>query len=88
MPSFTERIQHAWNAFRGRDHPEFQDIGAGSYYRPDRKVVIGRGNDKSIVTTVINHMAVDAASIKLLHARVDENGKYLNTIPDSLNVFY
>ena len=85
MPSFTERIQHAWNAFRGRDRPEPQDVGSGSYYRPDRRVPISRGNDKSIVTTIINHMAVDAASIKIIHARVDENGKYLNTIPDSLN---
>lgn len=85
MPSFTDRLMHAWNAFRGRDRPSYNELGSGSYYRPDRRISVLRGNDKSIVTSVINQIAVNAASVTVLHARVDENGNYVETIRDSLN---
>lgn len=85
MPKFIDRLQHAWNAFRGRDHPSMKELGSGSYYRPDRRVNVLRGNDKSIVTSVINRISVDVASVNILHARVDSNGNYVDTIKDSLN---
>lgn len=85
MPKFIDRLQHAWNAFRGRDRPSSKELGSGSYYRPDRRVSVLRGNDKSIVTSVINRISVDVASVSILHARVDVNGNYVDTIKDSLN---
>ena len=85
MPKFIDRLQHAWNAFRGRDRPSMKELGSGSYYRPDRRVSVLRGNDKSIVTSVINRISVDVASVSILHARVDVNGNYVDTIKDSLN---
>ena len=85
MPKFIDRLQHAWNAFRGRDRPSSKELGSGSYYRPDRRVNVLRGNDKSIVTSVINRISVDVASVNILHARVDSNGNYVDTIKDSLN---
>ena len=85
MPKFIDRLQHAWNAFRGRDRPSMKELGSGSYYRPDRRVNVLRGNDKSIVTSVINRISVDVASVSILHARVDVNGNYVDTIKDSLN---
>jgi hypothetical protein len=85
MPKFIDRLQHAWNAFRGRDRPSSKELGSGSYYRPDRRVSVLRGNDKSIVTSVINRISVDVASVNILHARVDSNGNYVDTIKDSLN---
>lgn len=62
-----------------------KELGSGSYYRPDRRVNVLRGNDKSIVTSVINRISVDVASVSILHARVDVNGNYVDTIKDSLN---
>jgi len=85
MPKFIDGLQHAWNAFRGRDRPSMKELGSGSYYRPDRRVSVLRGNDKSIVTSVINRISVDVASVSILHARVDVNGNYVDTIKDSLN---
>lgn len=85
MPKFTDRLMHAWNAFRGRDHPFTQDLGPGSYYRPDRRMTYVRGNDKSIVASVINRIAIDCSTVSIIHARVDDNGNYLETIKDSLN---
>jgi len=62
-----------------------EDYGVGSYYRPDRRFTTLRSNDKSIVATVINRMAVDAAAVSIFHARVDQNGKYVEPIDDGLN---
>lgn len=85
MPTIINRLQHAWNVFRGRDRPPTKDLGAGSYFRPDRRVNYNRGSDRTIVTSVINRISVDVASVNILHARVDENGNYVDTIKDSLN---
>lgn len=85
MPTFFERLQHGWNAFRGRDRPEVpQNLGAGSYYRPDRNRRVGYA-DRSIVTAIYNRIGVDVANNVIQHARVDQNGRYLETIKDGLN---
>lgn len=84
MPSIRERLQHAWNAFRGRDAPPKFDYGMSSYYRPDR-VRFMFGGDKSIVTSIYNRMAIDVASVSILHVRTDINGRYLEDIDDDLN---
>ena len=82
----TERLQHGWNAFMGRDPTEYnyKDMGASYSYRPDRKRFTG-GNERSIVTSLYNRIAVDVAAITIEHAYVDEDGHYLSTINDGLN---
>lgn len=85
MPSFVSRLQHAWNAFRGRDRPDPEVYGSGAYYRPDRRRMTGVAIDKSIVTSVINRISVDSASVEIFHARVDDNDQYLEKIKSGLN---
>lgn len=83
----TDRLQHAWNTFMSRDPtntPEPYNIGPGSSYRPDR-IRLTRGNEKSIVTSVYNRIALDVAGVSLIHARVDNNNHYLETIDSYLN---
>lgn len=85
MPSFGEKLQHAWNAFRGRDRPlPYQEIGAGYSYRPD-KTRLRITNERSIITAVYNRIAMDVASVQMLHARLDQNGRYTETIKSKLN---
>ena len=84
MPTFGERLQHAWNAFRGRDRPGFADYGSGSYYRPDR-IRLSHGNERSIVTAIYNRISVDVAAIELRHVRLDQNGRYKETVKSGLN---
>lgn len=43
------------------------------------------GIDRSIITSVINRISADVASINIMHARVDENGNYIDTIRGKLN---
>lgn len=84
MPTIKERLQHAWNAFNGRDRPvSYTDYGPSSSYRPDKRRSF-RGADRSIISAVYNRIALDAASIDVHHVRVDENGRYRTIINDSL----
>lgn len=83
--SFTSRLKHAWNVFRSRDPTaEFMDAGTSYYNRPDRPRFT-RGNERSITTSVLNRIALDASAIDILHVRLDKNGRFLEEINSGLN---
>ena len=80
-----ERIQNGWNAFMSRaPTTAYYDGGVGNYYRPDR-VRFSRGNERSIVTSVYNRIALDVAAISIKHCRMDENGRYISDMKSGLN---
>ena len=80
------RFKHAWNAFVNNRDPTvyYRDTGPGYSYRPDRPRLT-RGNERSIVTSVYNRIALDVASINIQHCKLDDDGRYLRTIDSSLN---
>lgn len=83
--SLIERVQRGWNAFRNRDPTyNFQNIGEASYYRPDRPRFT-RGNERSIVTSVYNRIALDVSNINIQHVRLDDNGRFTSVIESDLN---
>ena len=83
--SIGSRIKHAWNAFLNRNPTGFyRDIGVGYSYRPDRPRLT-RGNERSIVTSVYNRIALDCASISIQHVRLDDSERFLEKIPSGLN---
>lgn len=83
--SFGARLKHAWNVFLNRDPTEnYQNVGPGYYYRPDRPR-FGRGNERTIVTSVYNRIALDAAAMTFLHVRLDDNDRFLSVIESDLN---
>lgn len=86
MPEpFSSRLKHAWNAFFNRDPTDdYRDIGVSYSYRPDR-VRFSRGNERSIVTSVYNRIALDAAAITIQHVRLDENDRFISPIDSGLN---
>ena len=86
MPNFGERLQHAWNAFFSRDptHTTEDTYSYGSSIRPDR-VRLTRGNERSIVNAIYSRIAVDVASVNIVHCRVDENDKFVEPIVSDLN---
>ena len=88
MPTFAERMKNTWNAFLGRDTISRVDYYGGWSSRPDR-VRLSRGNDKSIVASIYNQIAVDVSSINFRHVRVDDEDNYVEDIPDSTlnNIF-
>lgn len=79
------RLKHAWNAFTNKDPTSRRNYDAGSSYsyRPDR-VRFSSRNSRSIISSVYNRMAVDAASIDIVHVMLDENGRYLDDVDSGL----
>lgn len=79
------RLKHAWNAFTNRDPTYYQrSLGAGYSVRPDRPR-LSRGNEKSIVTSIFNRIALDVSAVTIKHCRIDSNGRYIEDIDSDLN---
>ena len=82
---FIDRLQHGWNAFRNRDPTAtYVDVGTGYSYRPDR-IRLTRGNERSIVTSIYNRIALDVAAVDIKHCKLDDNNRYLSEISSGLN---
>lgn len=80
-----ERVQRGWNAFRNRDPtPNYRDMGISYSYRPDR-IRLTRGNERSIVTSIFNRIALDASSVNIKHCKLDENERFVSVINSGLN---
>ena len=82
--SFGSRLRHAWNAFTGNVQMNYRDLGMSYSYRADRPRM-SRGNERSIVTSVYNRIALDVAALNVQHVRLDENERFLSVIDDGLN---
>lgn len=84
--TLASRFKNAWNVFMGNRDPtiNYNQIGPGYSYRPDRPRMT-RGNERSIVTSIYNRIALDASSIQIQHCKLDENGRYLSVINSKLN---
>lgn len=85
MPKFLERFQNAWNAFLSRSPtPQtYYDYG-WTGWRPDR-VRLTRGNNRTIVASIYNRIALDCAMIDLHHVQCDEDGHYKDVIHGGLD---
>ena len=83
--SFSSRLKHAWNAFVNNDTTNhYRDVGIGYSYRPDRPRLT-RGNERSIVNSVYNRIALDASAMDIQHVRLDKNNRFLSVIDSGLN---
>lgn len=83
--ALVDRLKNSWNAFIGRDPTTPRMVyGYGYPSRPDR-VRFSRGNERSIITSILNRIAVDAASMDIKHVRLDEDGKYKEDMVSGLN---
>lgn len=82
---FTDRLQHAWNAFMNRSPTDYyRNVGDSYTYRPDR-IRLARRNERSIVTAVYNRIALDVSAIDIKHVRLDENNRFKEEVDSGLN---
>lgn len=82
-----DRLQHAWNVFRGTDTSQTYnnyDYGYSSGYKPDR-VRLNITNERSIIASIYNRIGIDVASVSIQHVRLDNDGRYLETLKTDLN---
>ena len=85
-----DRLSHAWNAFTS-DEKKKSSIyainatqGMTSSYKLDR-TPLRLGTERSIIASIYNRIAIDVAAIEIRHARVDQNNRFQEEIPSSLN---
>ncbi len=83
---FLDRLQHSWNAFMNKDPTApYRDVGTGYSQRPDRPR-LSRGNERTIVTSIVNRIALDVACLNITHCKVDDNGRFISDmVGSSLN---
>lgn len=82
---FTDRLQHAWNAFMNRSPTNYyRNVGDSYTYRPDR-IRLARRNERSIVTSVYNRIALDVSAIDIKHVKLDENNRFKEEVDSGLN---
>lgn len=87
--SIFSRLKDAWNVFSGRDayrktSSRGSYYGMSSAYRPDR-VRLSTRNERSIITSIYNRIAMDCAAIEIKHVRTDDEGRFEDTIDSGLN---
>jgi portal protein len=87
MP-IADRIKHAWNAFVGLEtRNDFNYSNGPITYggdRPDRTRMMF-GNERSIISSIYNRLAIDSAALDILHVRLDDDKRYLGDIDSGLN---
>ena len=86
MPnSFGDRLRHAWNAIRyGTSSQAYINYGPAYSIRPDL-YRLRLGSETSIISSIYTRIGIDVASIPIQHVRLDEDGRYLETIQSGLN---
>lgn len=79
-----DRLSHAWNAFQNKDPTSnnVTSVSYGSYTRPDRRP-LSYGADRTILAAIYNRIAIDVASNRIEHIRVDENENFVSRMEDS-----
>lgn len=83
--SFRDRLKHAWDVLTNKDLYRYRgDLGPSYGYRPDRTYRY-RVTEQSIVTAVYNRIALDVSQMKIQHVKVDDEGRYMETLDSKLN---
>lgn len=83
--SFSDRLQHAWNAFMGRDPTaHIQSYYGGSYMREDRHVY-SPTTERTQVSTIYNRISLDVAANNILHVQCNKDGNFESIINSKFN---
>lgn len=85
--NIRDRFKRAWNVFTNKDPTPSSyrfDMGPGYTSRPDRSK-LKPGNEQTIMSSICTRIAMDVSQTSVVHARMDENGRYLETIDSGLN---
>lgn len=82
---FTDRLQHAWSALtRAPTEVPYREMGEAYSTRPDRRRLT-RGNERSIINSIYNRIAMDVAAVDIKHVYLDDNDRFLDEVDSGLN---
>ena len=78
------RLKHSWNAFKSEDPGITYNIGPADYSRPDR-TRLSYGNERTIIASIYNKLALDVCTFSIVHVRLDESKRYKEDMTSYLN---
>ena len=88
MVSIRQRIKRAWNVFAAQEEqtyrPPTYELGTSYGVRPDR-LRLYSSSEKSIVSSVITRIGIDVAAVRMLHCKLDEQGRFASEMARGLN---
>lgn len=86
--SLSTRLKHAWNAFTSREPPEnvTYNTVTSSYNLSRRRSSFA--NERTMVYSVYNRIAIDVASITIEHVQLDEDNRFKSKIDSGLNSIF
>lgn len=87
MAKIKDKIRKAINAFLNRDPPEqmiFNDVGYSTQIREFRPM-IAPVNKQTIITGLINRVAIDCASLDIKHVKLDKDKRFKEELDTGLN---
>lgn len=85
MPSFTDRLSHAWNAFMNKDPTSIPGPAYAVSPMQTFRSHYGFGSEKTIVNAIYNRIALDCASIIIEHVNLDDHGRFISVRDSGLN---
>ena len=78
-------LKHSWSPFRNREPTKvIMQVGPGYSNRPDRPRFT-RGNERSIVTSVYNRIAIDTAMLDVRECILDADDRFTEVAKTKLN---
>ena len=82
----TDRFRRALNAFSREptELPPNMIFGYGGSFGSDR-VRLSRGNERSIINSVLNRISLDVAAVSFEHVKLDKEGRYSETMKSGIN---
>lgn len=84
MPTLSDRLVHAWNAFLQPESGFRPSVGSSNWANPDRPYFSG-GTERSILTSLYNKIAIDVAELPIRHCYVNDDGAYIKDVNSGLN---
>lgn len=82
--TFGSWLKHGWNPFNRAPTTNLSYTGMGTSRRPDRPRMT-RGNERSIISSLYNRIAIDTSMIDIRHCKLDDDGQFESVIKSTLN---
>lgn len=89
MSRFGNALRHAWNVFTARDQrvqgPSTEYYGPGYGTKQHGSSSLRFVNGKTMISSILTRIGVDASSVQMKHVRTDDQQRYLEDIDSGLN---
>lgn len=83
MAVFPIKFSNIWNVFASKPKSFTPNVGRSYSMNPDRPY-LSRGNERSIVSSLYNRIALDVAALDIRHCKLNSEGQYIKAMDSGL----